>query len=134
MPIMFREVNERILSEGTMPALNYTVFIDKVASGEKRQTIRSLRKRPFKVGDVLSHYTGMRTKKGRKIRPDTICTSADEIVMTQNSIKVSGQSLKYSGAFKLAKADGFDSVFEFMQFFKHTHGFPFTGQIIKWEV
>jgi hypothetical protein len=115
-----------------MPALNYTVFIDKVESGEKRQTIRSMRKRQFKVGDVLSHYTGMRTKKCRKIRPDTICTGADEITMTQNSIKVSGKPLEYSGAFKLAKADGFDDVFEFMQFFKNTHGFPFVGQIIKW--
>ncbi len=120
-----------------MPALNYTVFIDKVASGEKCQTIRAMRKRPFKVGDVLSHYTGMRTKKCRKIRPDTICTGADEIIMQQGvgefRVIVKGKILGSPAVHTLARADGFEGTWDFYEFFALTHGLPFTGQIIKWE-
>ncbi len=45
-----------------MPTINFTQFIDKVVSGEKRQTIRKCRKHPFKVGDKLYLYSGLRTK------------------------------------------------------------------------
>ena len=53
-----------------MPALNFKAeFAPLVESGEKRQTIRKLRKdgRDPKVGDALYLYTGMRTKKCRKL-------------------------------------------------------------------
>jgi hypothetical protein len=44
-------------------------FPDAVPSpvGLKRQTIRAIRKYPFKVGDKLYLYTGCRTKKVRKL-------------------------------------------------------------------
>ena len=119
-----------------MPALNYTVFIDKVASGEKRQTIRAMRKRPFQVGDILSHYTGMRTKKCRKIRPDTICSGVDEIIMQQGigefRITVNGKRLSAPALNKLARADGFEGKWDFYEFFANTHDLPFVGQIIRW--
>jgi len=47
-----------------MPALNFQEqFADRVASGEKQQTIRAWRKRPFRTGDKLFLYTGMRHPK-----------------------------------------------------------------------
>ena len=52
-----------------MPALNFKKeFADKVASGEKRQTIRALRKdgKNPRPGQKLYLYTGMRTKYCRK--------------------------------------------------------------------
>jgi len=48
-----------------MPTINFTKF--KVESGEKRQTIRAVRKRPIKVGDKLHLYSGLRTKKARNL-------------------------------------------------------------------
>ena len=37
-----------------MPALNFKKeFADKVKNGEKRQTIRAMRKRRFQIGDNL---------------------------------------------------------------------------------
>ena len=46
-----------------MPALSFKVFKEKLLSGEKRQTIRPIRKRSFKVGDKLVLYWKQRTKK-----------------------------------------------------------------------
>jgi hypothetical protein len=80
-----------------VPLLNFSVWIDQVEAGlrfegdywemanqwcyvktldrdnpatpvgMKRQTIRALRKYPFKVGDNLYLYTGCRTKQARKL-------------------------------------------------------------------
>ena len=51
-----------------MPALNFQRrFVSKIESGEKRGTIREKRKIPFKVGDPLYLYTGMRTSKCESI-------------------------------------------------------------------
>ena len=52
-----------------MPALNFTMFVDKVESGEKRQTIRAYRKdgRDPKPGDPLYLFTGMRTTACRRL-------------------------------------------------------------------
>ena len=62
-----------------MPILNYRKeFAPLVESGEKRLTIRAMRKRPFKSGDRLFHYTGLRTKACRKLLEST-CLFADRI-------------------------------------------------------
>lgn len=49
--------------------VNFSVFIDKILSGEKRQTIRraSPKWENVKVGDKLTLYTGLRTKQCRKL-------------------------------------------------------------------
>ena len=49
--------------------VNFSVFIDKVLSGEKRQTIRraSPKWENVKVGDKLTLYTGLRTKQCRNL-------------------------------------------------------------------
>jgi hypothetical protein len=46
-----------------MPTLNFKKqFSELVSSGKKRQTIRSIRKIPIKVGDKLYLYSGLRQK------------------------------------------------------------------------
>lgn len=37
--------------------VNFSVFVDKILSGEKRQTIRRVRKRPIKIGDIYTWET-----------------------------------------------------------------------------
>lgn len=44
-----------------------SIFADAVERGEKRQTIRAERKRPIKVREKLYLYTGLGTKKCRKL-------------------------------------------------------------------
>jgi hypothetical protein len=135
-----------------MSALNYSVFVDKVENGTKRQTIRADRKHPFKVGDRLYHFTGMRTKKCRRLRADIEdrCTQARKIVVrfTQFSARRRGTAIWIDGVMPrdvwelqdLARADGFGSIGAFMDFFqrqaKPVKGRPrvtqFSGQIIHW--
>ena len=62
-----------------MPALNFQKqFVPLIESGEKRQTIRSQRKQPIKVGDLLYLYTGQRTKNCRKLA-ESICLFAHRV-------------------------------------------------------
>lgn len=127
-----------------MPALSYKArFVDLVASGHKPHSIRAWRKRPFKVGDVLMHYTAMRTKACRKIRPDTLCTAAVPIKINarlrQVTIGAEGSRfykrgrLNDSSLIALGVLDGFDNINEFFQFFAETHGVVFTGQLVEWN-
>jgi len=69
-----------------MPALNFKKqFIEKILSGEKKQTIRAMRKRPFKVGDRLYLYTWMRTRWCRKLG-EAVCTKVEHIKIYYKNI------------------------------------------------
>lgn len=129
-----------------MPLLNYKKeFAPLVKSGEKPHTIRAFRKRPFKTGDRLYHYVGLRTKSCRKLL-ESNCISADTIFIdidgTVRIYPTDGGSIKILDDLKqisaLARADGFrgKNVLEiftrFVSFFDKTHGLPFIGQLIKW--
>ena len=129
-----------------MPALNFTVFTDQVSDGRKCHTIRKWRKVPFKNGDELSFFTGMRTKKCRRLRPNAVCTSAMPIAIATRRREVFLMAAKgsaYSARLRpdgmlnaeeidlLAKNDGFKSVDAFFQFFG-SDGFDFAGQLVEW--
>lgn len=122
-----------------MPALNFqSRFAEMVEKGTKRQTIRALRKdgRDPKPGDALQLYTGMRTKKCRRLRTN-YCTSVTPIHMTggmmaMTSVQVDGKWLTQCELDWLAEADGFRDWEEMRHWFFKVHGAPFTGLLIKW--
>ena len=124
-----------------MFVLNYKKqFAPAVRSGEKRQTIRAQRKdgRLPKVGETLRHYTGMRTSTSEHLS-DSVCKvvvpihiSAYAIGNYAFAIVVGKRHLTFEEGTKLAKADGFGSRAEFIDFFKEAHGFPFDGFLVKW--
>lgn len=112
-----------------MPLLNYKKqFAPLVESGKKRQTIRAMRKRPFKVGDRLYHYTGLRTKQCRKLL-ESVCKEVNEITIYENWIDIPG---KVVFPVPFARADGFRCWEDMLDFFKTVHGLPFRGQVVKW--
>lgn len=116
-----------------MPALNFKKqFAHAVTLGEKRQTIRAKRKHPIKVGDKLYLYTGMRTKKCVRLRVAT-CSEVHDIKIAEASCWVDGRWLALHEIKDLAAADGFMDAPTFCDFFRATHGLPFTGQLIKWN-
>lgn len=126
-----------------MPALNYTVFIDKVESGEKRQTIRATRKHPIKVGQRLHHFTGMRSAKCCRLRAGhtDFCTRAEPIVMSITkrgtfAVRVGKRRMDWLQIYAIARADGFEGVDTMRSFFVRTHGLAagkkFHGQLIQW--
>lgn len=116
-----------------MPALNYQPWkAEKVESGECMQTIRALRSRPFKIGDRLYHYLGMRTKACRKLG-ESVCTEAIPIAIDGFHISLAGELLGYIGALHIARGDGFRGLDAMIAWFEKTHGQPFTGQVIRWQ-
>lgn len=94
-----------------MPALNFQPrFAKMVENGTKRQTIRALRKdgRDPKLGDMIHLYTGMRTKKCRRLRTN-YCTSVTPIHMTGNVIVMAMTSVQVDGKWLTqCELDSFD--------------------------
>jgi hypothetical protein len=116
-----------------MPALNFKKqFAPLVKAGVKRQTIRAFRSRPFRKSDYLYLYTGMRTKTCEKLG-ETVAQVVSEITITEENVKINGEILSQDTLTMLALADGFDSVDEFYDFFRLSHGLPFHGQLIQWN-
>ncbi|MBQ6533650.1 MAG: hypothetical protein IJI37_00625 [Opitutales bacterium] len=123
--------------------VNFTVFIDKILSGDKRQTIRraSPKWANVKPGDKLTLYTGLRTKQCRKlgeavvesITPITMRTNANLSGGIWGMVFVNGQSLEAPDLTILARADGFEYVSDFLGWFNQHYGYAFTGNIIKWR-
>lgn len=116
-----------------MPALNFREeFVEAIISGEKRQTIRPVRKNPIRAGDTLYIYTGMRTKNCRKV--STVrCVSVDSIEIHPGLIRLNGAMVFPHKLDEFIKADGFDRRYKFFEFFKLQYGLPFRGVVIRWE-
>ena len=118
--------------------VNFTVFIDKILSGEKRQTIRKAGKKwdKVKVGDKLTLYTGLRTKECRKLGEAEVESIEDieiEIGFFGSSVCWGGIEATEDEVREIAKADGFDCIRDFLAFFHDHYGDNFTGKIIKWK-
>lgn len=117
-----------------MPALNFQArFADAVANGTKRQTIRAHRKdgRDPKVGDTLYLYTGMRTKKCRKLG-EAVCTSVVAVEMTDLGLIVGSHLQPCHKRDEIARADGFRNEYDMMCWFEKAHGLPFNGFLYRW--
>lgn len=117
-----------------MPAYNFQAcFASAVESGRKCQTIRPKRKRPTKAGDVLYLYAGMRTRWCRKLR-EAVCASVQPIEITPTFIRVGAKVLGISAAWEFARADGFENLGAFYDFFKGHYGIPHERELelIKW--
>lgn len=111
-----------------MPALNFKEqFTEAVESGLKKQTIRTVRKNPIKVGDTLYLYTGMRTKKCRQLKT-VICKKVKRFFLSYGDINVNERLLNYAQALRFIEADGFKYVEMFFKFF----GNRFEGVVIYW--
>jgi hypothetical protein len=115
-----------------VPAINFKKqFADLVVSGEKRQTIRPIRKRPIQRGDKLYLYTGMRTKQCRKLK-ETICKNIWPIIVGIDWIRFYDFCLEYSEMLDTIERDGFQRTKDFFEFFNKQYGLPFSGVLIRW--
>lgn len=116
-----------------MPALNFTVFIDKILSGEKTCTVRAKRKRPIKKGDKLYLYTGMRHKNCQKLG-EAVCLGVISIDFRTTDIFFDGTEICFSTFHrgsknpwplewqnKLALDDGFKNWEELSAYFIKSH-------------
>lgn len=126
-----------------MPALNFMKrFAPLVELGlkdpehhkAKRQTIRARRKdgRDPREGQQLYLFTGMRTKGCRRLG-EVECKSVQQFTIEENlAIYTGAHCLTVGEEEWFARADGFATRGEFLDFFRKTHGLPFHGLLIKW--
>lgn len=115
-----------------MVAYNFQAqFAPDVEAGRKRQTIRSEGKRRHaQIGDTVQLYTGMRTKGCRQIGTG-ICTTSTYCAIREDGITLGNHPKVNIEEF--ARADGFRDFDHMKQWFRDTHGLPFTGRLIAWE-
>src|SRR6476660_5404138 len=111
-------------------------FVKAVANGSKHFTIRQLRKKPVKKGETLQLYTGLRTKQARKLR-EAVCTNVGDIKI-ENKRKeflflLENKPLSLEEVQDISNKVGFDSVEDWIEYFKNKYKFPFKGQLIEWE-
>ena len=120
--------------------VNFSVFIDKILSGEKRQTIRRAGPKWAKVeaGDKLTLYTGLRTKACRKlgeafvesITPIMIDTECDNVAV---ETPLGDFNLDLPALNDLVARDGFISNADFFKFFRLNYKVgSFKMFVIRW--
>lgn len=127
-----------------MPAYDFKPrFAAKVATGEKRQTIRAVgKRRPPRVGDPLMLYTGLRTDACRKLL-DAVCTAVEPISIEPERravrmVRGYGENKWWADIDQeeidvLAQADGFDDAEAFFAFFREQYGrSTLSGYLIRW--
>ena len=116
-----------------MVAFNFSVFLDKVENRTKRRTIRKTRR--CKVGDKIQLYTGMRTRKCRKlVEDDPTCTLTIAIsIYDENNLHCEGHRQSDETREGFAKADGFNSFAEMAAWFDNKYGLPFNGYVHQWD-
>lgn len=125
-----------------MPSLNFKgEFAKMVASGEKRQTIRALRKRPILLpGDTLHLFTGLRTKQSRRLIEPVVCIGTVPIVLARLFVTIDlvehewddalVDMLAYRDGFRSGEEDATTPAEQLWLFFQDR--FPFMAQIIYW--
>lgn len=117
-------------------------FSPLVENGDKRHTIRAHRKRQTQPGDELSLrvWSDKPYRSPQRIIRHAVCSWACEIEITELSPVILGYCPMYSdipGGFDpdiLAHRDGFKDWPAMRDWFRNTHGLPFTGDFIGWEV
>lgn len=123
-----------------MPLISFSVFKDKILSGAKRQTIRSLRKNPIKEGETLYLWWKQRSPQRERLG-DAKCVKVSDIEIYENEVFINNPSFlvgykEIKDPFELdlfAIADGFDDWDKMKEFFQEAHGLPFAGVLIEWD-
>jgi len=122
-----------------MPAYNFTVFLEEIEKGAKRQTIRAQRRRLTLPGDTLHLYTGQRTAQCRRLLPPQECRALVRIGMDLKKRRIWKRTMprKYltqNEIEELAQADGFECLDDFFEFFScyDTFTLRYLMEIIHW--
>jgi hypothetical protein len=125
-----------------MSAYNFQArFAEDVDAGRKRQTIRAMRKHMPKVGERVHLFTGMRTKKCRRLRAGhedrhkrVFVVNMTELTITTISPQGVGYCMNQGDLSieTFARNDGFTNWPEMRAWFRSQHGLPFHGFMVEW--
>ena len=116
-----------------MAGISFSVFKDKILSGAKRQTIRTIRKNPIKEGELLYMWWKQRSPQREKLG-EANCIRVTPIEINKSNFTlpyIFGSTTAILNAFAIA--DGFDNWQQLIEFFENTHSLPFEGVLIEWD-
>lgn len=136
------------MSENTKPSrfvfMFQSQFAELVTTGLKRQTIRSPRKRWPLIGDLIDcrAWTAAPYRSKQRHLCHGRITMVASCSINRNAVALSYSSptgsvleiLTTSGEQAFAQADGFKDVASMHAWFNKTHGLPFQGMLVRWEV
>lgn len=106
-------------------------FADAVEHGLKCKTIRAEGKRRHaKPGDIVTLYTGMRTKACRKLG-EGVCETSTYCAIREDGITFGNYPKVDIDDF--ARSDGFRDFDDMKEWFRKMHGLPFIGRLIEWH-
>lgn len=114
-----------------MPCIGFKDrFASKILTGEKTQTVRT--RADIAPGQSLTLLTGIRTAACKRLAV-VECAAVTPITITAIGAIVLGcKQLTNPQAEAFARADGFASHREMMEFFRGMHRMPFNGYVIEW--
>ena len=119
-----------------MPALSFSVFKDKIISGAKRQTIRTVRKNPIKERDKLYLYWKQQSPKDCEKLGEATCAKAIPVrIEKAKAVLTYPEVCNYEIVHldKFAQDDGFDNWQQLIEYFEKNYGLPFEGVLIQWN-
>jgi hypothetical protein len=110
-------------------------FAPLVISGQKCQTIRPTPKRIPKRGDKISlrMWTGKPYRSKQRVLRDAVVDWVQPARIFPSVIELDGQPLSEHQMWAFAKADGFNTPQDMIEWFAFTHGLPFEGIVIYWS-
>ncbi|MEI7829345.1 MAG: hypothetical protein WCI31_06230 [Prolixibacteraceae bacterium] len=108
-------------------------YAKKTGIKPKTTTIRAKRKHAIKKGDTLFLFKALRTIQCQRLGT-VMCRKLEEIFIDENregiTVKIDNYRLSLEEAQLVAETDGFESLTDFVHWFKMTHGLPFVGDRI----
>lgn len=109
-------------------------FAPLVENGTKRQTVRPTPKRMPKVGDEISlrAWMGAPYRSKQRVLRESVVDRVSKIEIEDYAVRIDGITLHHGEEESFAMADGFSSIVELTDWFRATHGLPFTGILISW--
>ena len=122
-----------------MPALNFAAkFAPLVESGRKRQTIRARRRCPIREGQRLYLYTGMRSKRCRKLGEGVVVETLPIRIECHDDrmtgrVELAGRELRGAELDALIIADGFETHWEFFDWF-YGRDYADDAVLIRWRL
>lgn len=97
-------------------------FMEAISAGDKRQTIRSIRRVAVRPGDRLILEGAGEAR----------CREVHTVQITETHLRVDGARFCQSMAERFALREGFATAQDLRRFIRERYGLPFTGVLIKW--
>lgn len=110
-------------------------FAPLVENGTKLQTVRPTPKRLPQPGDTISLrcWTGAPYRSKQRVLREAIIDRVRKIEIDSYAVTIDGVRLHHLDEEDFAMADGFSSVVEMTDWFRNTHGLPFSGIVLSWH-